>query len=123
MTKFIGGPAHGTYLDLRHAPLFLRVVIDRQEIDALDLPDDAPTARERIVVYRRVGEPGHGIVCTRGKHGGGRPLIMAEYRFYGLQPHDHQARQRLDWEAWCAGQQLFFNGPRPAPLPGQRNLF
>lgn len=49
MIEFLDGPAGNKTLELRRAPVYLRVVIDADgNIDALDQLDDRPKEDERI---------------------------------------------------------------------------
>jgi len=103
MITFHDGPASGSCLDLRRAPVFLRVVIDDDgTIDALDQLDDAPKATEQIYVYRLDGPPGQGFLCSRGK--GCRTFVVADYRFWCKQPRDSEARTNAAWREWAALQ-------------------
>jgi hypothetical protein len=102
-TFFVDGPAAGKRLDLRRAPLYLRVVIDADGgVDALDLLDDTPDPGEAIYVYRMSANLGSGIACTRGK--GCRPFNMSEYKLHGQQPPDDVARDFEKWRGWTAAQ-------------------
>lgn len=103
-TLFIDGPAAGKRLELRRAPYYLRVVINRAgEVDALDQLDDEPKPDEAIHVYYESTNLGSGIACSRGK--GCRPFNVNEYRLNAEQPTDEQARDFEKWEAW-AGEQF-----------------
>jgi len=100
MVTFLDGPAKGSVLHLRRAPLLLRVVIDPEgKVDALDQLDDTPTANEAIRVCRRVGEAGMAIICSRGK--GCQKAAIAEYRLYKEQPSDDVMRDTKAWRKWC----------------------
>ena len=104
-TTFLDGPAQGTRLSLQRAPIFLRVVIDADgTVDALDQLSDQPTATEKISVYHLAGEPSHFIACSRGKGGGCRRGVIAEYRLHPEQPTDEEARDFEKWAAWVANQ-------------------
>lgn len=106
MVTFHEGPADGKNLELRRAPKFLRVVIDRGHVDALDQLDDEPTAEERIVVYVLRGEVTRYHACGRDKHGKrfGRWGVSADYWYFEEQPADAEARTREAWEAWAINQ-------------------
>jgi hypothetical protein len=103
MIRFRIGPADGKILELRRAPLFLRVVVDSDgTVDALDQLDDEPKPTETIHVYRRDGEAGRGIACTRGK--GCVPFVTADYIYHHEQPTDDEARNRERWVDWATKQ-------------------
>lgn len=111
MIRFLDGPASGVVLQLRRAPLYLRVVADSSgtggEWDALDQLDDAALPGETLVAYRRVGEAGVAIVCTRGGKRGSccRRLVTAEYTACPDQPDDATMRDNDLWRAWATEQQ------------------
>lgn len=100
MISFRLGPAGGKSLDLRRAPVLLRVVIDQDgTVDALDQPDDEPKSTETIHVYVRTGEASHGFACSRGR--GCQPVVIAEYVHLLSQPADDVARDNVSWQAWA----------------------
>lgn len=103
MTKFLDGPAAGKVLDLRRAPLLLRVVIDRRgNVDALDQVDDVPHAGETIHVYRLQGPPQRVHLCIRGKgRSGSGWREIGEYALNSEQPADEVARDNRRWRAWA----------------------
>jgi len=105
MIRFLDGPAEGTPLDLRRAPVLLRVVIDQDgTVDALDQLDDTPKDSETIYVYYRDGEVSRGFMCSRGRGGKGCQLILsADYRLHAEQP-DVRATER--WQEWCVAKQV-----------------
>ncbi len=106
MITFFKGPANGIVLDLRRAPLFLRVVQKiTKEFDALDQLDDEPTFSERLFAYRRVGKAGrvHIQHTYKGKRTCGW-YAMAEYRFVDPQPGDDVMRSKEKWQAWAKAQ-------------------
>lgn len=112
MIRFCGGPAHGKCLDLRRAPLFLRVVIDKDgTVDALDQVADEPSPTETTHVYVRNGDVGRGLACTRGK--GCIPFVTAEYHYSPDQPTDEEIRDNARWQAW-AGQMAAVREQRAA---------
>lgn len=106
MFRFLDGPAAGARLNLRRAPLFLRVVLDAGgEIDALDQLTDEPRETEAIHVYRQVlGTMSRGIACTRGRGGGCREFVSVDYRLHETQPTDYEARNQARWGEWCEGE-------------------
>jgi len=105
MITFEDGPAAGVVLELRRAPPFLRVVIDRKtgEVDALDQLDDRPRPGEEIHVYRRAGRARryHVKACRRSESG---YVLQARYRQHEEQPADHVGRDCKSWQNW-AGEQ------------------
>jgi hypothetical protein len=104
-TLFFDGPAAGTRLELRRAPLYLRVVINGQgEIDALDQLEDKPEPTEIIHVYRMSANLGGGFCCSRGKGGGCRQFNVNEYKSHTEQPTDDEARDSEKWKAWVTKQ-------------------
>ncbi len=69
MLTFKDGPAKGEFSCWR-APMYLRAVIDSVtgKADVLDQLDDAPTATEKVYVYRQLfGNTSDAIVCVRGR--------------------------------------------------------
>ena len=105
--RFLDGPAQGTILDLRRAPLYLRVVInDAGVVDALDQTDDTPTATETIHVYPREGQAVTGFLDYRDRHGRrcGRPFATGDYRLHNVQPDDATARDTHAWREWASAQ-------------------
>lgn len=105
MISFDDGPAAGVVLQLRRAPPFLRVVIDRQtrEVDALDQIDDQPRLGEEVHVYRRIGKasPYH---LRSGRKSESGFYLQARYQHHEEQPADHVGRDRRSWQNW-AGEQ------------------
>lgn len=105
MIMFQDGPAAGAVLDLRRAPVFLRVVIDRNtnEVDALDRLEDRPALGEDVHVYRRIGKAEtYHIKCSPPAASGWRS--RAKYQLHDEQPADHVARDRKSWEEWTCYQ-------------------
>ncbi len=112
MITFLDGPAEGARLNLRRAPIFLRVVLDASgEIDALDQLDDEPRPTEAIHVYSRTGPPSRGIACTRGH--GCHPFVVAEYRYWQGQPSEDVLRNTEKWQAWCLERKAAYDAARP----------
>lgn len=103
MVSFLDGPAAGVVLELHRAPVFLRVVIGHEGVDALDQLDDEPRAGEDIAVYQRVGNAGSVHLSGRDKNGRrfGRTLATAEYRLHAEQPADEIVRSQVKWRNWC----------------------
>ena len=108
MTSFEGGPAAGVVLELRRAPLYLRVVfrsdlLGPAEFDALDLLGDEPRDYERVVVYRRKAPAGSMHIDYSDKQGRrrGRWMTLAEYVYVEDQPDAECVRDTSNWRAWC----------------------
>lgn len=104
MSKFLDGPAAGTTLMLRRAPVWLRVVIAPDgTVDALDQPSDTPAADEAVHVYRQhEGTHTAAFICRTGKSPGGR-FEFADYRYVAHAP-TAELRDRAAWQAWCMAQ-------------------
>lgn len=105
MVKFLDGPAKGLTLQLRRAPLYLRVT-EADGWDALDQLDDVPLGDETLTAYRRVGTAGTLHVDGRDKKGRrwGAWYALAEYRVAEPQPSDAVMRETAAWRKWCAAQ-------------------
>ena len=103
MVSFLDGPAAGVVLELHRAPVFLRVVIGHEGVDALDQLDDEPRAGEDIAVYQRVGNAGSIHLSGRDKNGRrfGRTLATGEYRLHDEQPADEIVRSQSRWRSWA----------------------
>lgn len=106
MTSFTDGPARGVTLELRRAPLFLRVVRGPDSWDALDQVDDVPLSEEQIHVYRRIGRPAAVHIDYRDKQGRrrGQWSQTVEYRLYEVQPHESCLRDNSAWQAWALAE-------------------
>ncbi len=107
MINFNGGPAGGVTLELRRAPLFLRVVIDEGDnVDALDQLADKPRPNETVYVYRRTKYDGPMFLCGRSKGHGCRVVSMATYEYYlpVFQEESVDLRDTAGWRAWCEAQ-------------------
>lgn len=106
MINFLDGPAKGTVLELRRAPLLLRVVIDRTtgEVDALDQLEDVPRLGEAVHVYHRQGAPRRFHVRYSGRRDGRRSgcVLAADYALFPFQPADEVARDNERWQKWAA---------------------
>jgi hypothetical protein len=115
--RLLDGPAAGMELALHRAPVYLRVVIDRQTgaIDALDQLDDEPRPGEAVYVYQ--GDPDtlnalreDIIVCVRGPDGlEAAATAQGDYR-HRAAVDGEQLRTTAAWRAWATAQ------PGPAQL-------
>lgn len=102
---FLDGPASegrpkngGDRLSLNRAPTFLRAVIESTgTVDALDLPEDAPTEEEAVAVYE-LTIAYHARGATRAESG-----WFADYRHRG-DVDGERLRERAAWVAWCEGE-------------------
>lgn len=100
MTTFEDGPAQGQTLKLHRAPYFLRVTLDGNQFDALDLLNDSPRLAEAIFVYRVSAVPG-AIHLNTGRKPGGGFYTLATYHLFERQPSDEVMRNSDLWEEWC----------------------
>ena len=99
MTTFEDGPAKDKTFILRRSPLFLRVVQQQDEWDALDLIDDQPQENESIFVYERNGKPGACFIDGPKVSG-----LYATARYRLLHPPfplDDELRDNEAWQKWC----------------------
>jgi len=106
MTKFLDGPAAGQTLMLHRAPIFLRVVEQAGEFDALDQLEDEPRPGEKLYAYRRTGDAGYAFIDFGGKSkkaSGCYPI--ASYSFIEPQPTQAEMSMYPTWAEWC-GQQI-----------------
>lgn len=103
MIEFLDGPAAGQVLQLRRAPMLLRVVQSRRGAwDALDQLDDEPQATERIYIYRRcVLKPVSKVHVLCSPRKGSGFYWMASYRYLPDQPSDADVRSTAAWQAWA----------------------
>ncbi len=103
MVTFTNGPAKGSPLELRRAPLFLRVVIGpRGKVDALDQLDDTPNDNETVHIYKRTSGVAVMFACGRG---GCRGTVAADYEHYlPVFGPTCDFRNTDDWQAWCTKQ-------------------
>lgn len=94
------GPAKGVFF-IKHAPLFLRAVVDKTtgDKDVLDQIDEGPRAAERVSVYIREGAAGHlRIRFGRGKY---RPGLYALATYRHLPEVDGETlRENTNWQKW-----------------------
>jgi len=106
MITFFEGPAAGRTLALRRAPLWLRVVVDEETgaVDALDQPGDLMRDAETAYVYTRLAPPSSGFVCKRGKGGGCRHVLQADYRYHPDQPDQAVLQDNEAWARWATQQ-------------------
>lgn len=123
MIVFRGGRADRLRLNLRRAPLYLRVAFSRVtgEWDALDQLGDTPGPKERVYVYRRVGEASrfHVKYAGRSRHLSGWHAD-AVYEPVAEPPDDATARGTESWRAWCVERQQWEKAhePRAEANPG-----
>lgn len=100
MITFLDGPAKGQSLQLKRAPLFLRVVHGPDGWDALDLLSDSPRPMESILVYQLQGQPG--TMHIHASKGQGGWFVWGQYRLLTQpQPEDKDTRETARWRAWC----------------------
>ncbi len=106
MIRLLDGPAAGSELSLRRAPLYLRVVIDAAgKVDALDMLDDKPQPGETVHVYRGERDTLFALrddifICVRGP-GGLQQAGGAKGDFHHLDGVDgEQLRDTAAWRAW-----------------------
>lgn len=107
-TRFHGGPADGKVLCMARAPVFLRVVVEGDAVDALDLLDDEPKVSETLHAYRKVSDDGTVHVDGRDASGKrfGRWYACATYRINDDQPDDAVMRDAAAWRKWCMDNAL-----------------
>jgi hypothetical protein len=99
--RFINGPAAGVDIDLRRAPIMLRVVRSRYgNWDALDQPHDEAQSTESIYVYRMIGQA-NWYHCRSSKRSISGFHATATYEFLPEQPPDHCIRTTKAWAEWC----------------------
>lgn len=101
MIRFLDGPAAGVELQLRRAPLILRVVFNSRtkEWDALDQEHDRAKPHEQIFLYRGSSRPTPMLIrCSRPSRGG--LYWTAEYRLWPAQPTDLELRDENEFNRW-----------------------
>jgi hypothetical protein len=108
MTHFIDGPATNVSLCLTRSPLFLRVVKQATDWDALDQVSDEPDPKEQIWVYVRDGSGNNSVHIKFGGKDKAKSgwYKVARYRFYSVQPGELILRDRTRWQAWCGLENL-----------------
>lgn len=103
--NFADGPAQGTVLQLRRAPIFLRAVWNprSKSWDALDQPDDVPAANESIHVYRWREKPGYYHLLCSGRGGRAATGWYARATYYHVPdgPPEAVLRDTAQWVQWC----------------------
>ena len=104
-TRFIDGPAASVNLNLRRAPVFLRVTFGLSGVwDALDEAGDTPRPDEVVYAYVLATKPGmcHMSGRTPGGKRWGEARMTGEYRFIPDQPRGAALLDTTAWRAWCA---------------------
>lgn len=98
MTTFIDGPAKGQTLQLRRAPIFLRVVWDGSKWDALDQLDDKMLAHEKGYAYQLSERPGAMHINYGGKRRNESGFYpMSKYKLCPRQPLQSIMRVNTTW--------------------------
>lgn len=103
---FLDGPADAV-LQLRRAPMYLRVVISPDgEVDALDQLHDKPKKSEKIYAYRLRGKAGSYHLLVRGPNARslGGWWASGEYDLCDPQPTDEIMRDNAQWQQWATEQ-------------------
>lgn len=100
MIELLDGPAAGQTLNLRRAPVMLRIVESKGKWDGLDQPDDEPRRGETVHVYIQVGTTMQGHIRS-SKPGVGGFFVHAKYRYFPDQPSVEHVREKSAWAAWC----------------------
>lgn len=109
MTTFLDGPAIGQTLQLRRAPVYLRVTELLGAFDGLDQLADEPEPGETLHAYVLAEKPGAMHILVRGRCAtGGGFWPIAKYRHVTDQPPQETMRDNALWRAWTETQ------PRPA---------
>jgi hypothetical protein len=107
MVRFENGPAAGAVLELRRAPLYLRVTTTPDgTVDALDQLSDVPRPEETLMAYRRTGGLTTGFLDYTDAQGRrrGRPFVSATYAVVPEQPGQDVMRDRELWCAWATAE-------------------
>lgn len=99
MTTFTNGPAKGQTLLLRRSPVYLRVVFDSRNFDALDQPDDEPRRNERVYIYELQETKGHVFLDGPKCRG---CFAIASYSMVLNPPNEATMRDTDAWAQWCA---------------------
>lgn len=101
MSHFIDGPAKGVSLQVRRAPIVLRVTQSSDGVwDALDQPDDEPRTDEAVYVYLLVSGISRCHIRATSKRASGF-FESGHYRLLDPQPNDSEIRKTSDWKLWC----------------------
>jgi hypothetical protein len=98
--EFFDGPTKGVRLNLKSAPVYLRVVINKNGVvDALDQKEDTPESDESIYAYRMVDGTNITTFLCGGKNG---CCInkSALYKIVKDQPCDEVMRNLGMWIDW-----------------------
>lgn len=95
------GPAAGLGLDLRRAPLYLRLVREGDKWDALDQLDDEARDNETIHVYEAATQPSSVFACGRGRGAAGGRYEYAVYRHVDVDVEALGLREADTWRAWA----------------------
>lgn len=113
MTAFIDGPAQGQKLQLRRAPVYLRVTEKDGKFDGLDQLGDTPEPGETMYAYVLAEQPGAMHLLVRGKEAASRGGIwpIAKYKLFPIQPDQATMRSRADWQEWT------YAAGKPAWMP------
>lgn len=105
MIRFLDGPAEGTVLELRRAPVLLRVAIEGDTVDALDQLSDTPKEGEILYVYRLEGKAGSYHLLVRGPKARERRGWWATGDYVHLpmddQPDQETLRDTKRWQQWA----------------------
>lgn len=103
MIKLTDGPADGLELEVRRAPLFLRVALTPAgSYRGLTEQDDRVRPGETVTVYRREGR--FAVKYRRAKRERGTKagyFAEAHYRCLVVQPADAHTTENAAWRAWC----------------------
>ncbi len=102
MISFVNGPAAEKSLMLKRAPIFLRVAIVGDDVDALDQLDDKPKPTETLYVYRRLTEKPSPFHIRAAKFSGW--FLSADYALFEIQPDAETLRDSDRWREWCSQQ-------------------
>jgi hypothetical protein len=113
MIRFTDGPAADVALDLRRAPVLLRVVRNRKgEWDGLDQFDDTPRPGETVYAYRKIADQGK--VHVQHATGRGRRcswVARATYAVVDPEPAEEVMRDTAKWREWCERKAVEEKGP------------
>lgn len=87
---------------LKRTPMFLRVVVQGSNVDALNELDDTPLPQEQLFAYVAIRNLGSVHINAKGGRGGMYQRV--EYRLVLDQPTDGQMRDSESWSNWCHSQ-------------------